>query len=541
MLGNSISSNFTLFNSVSKVFKISTLSATLLFSNLLAQTNQSDPFLTLFSDSDVSVAQESQDSAPVNLGVKFKPLSSGYIVGIRFYTFPNNKGPFLVNLWDSEGIKIAEGFGNQNINTPGWITVYFPEEVEVSQNEIYTASYFSNTGNYSFSLNFFQQPFIAANAALEAPESSIVGGNGVYNYNTPTLPTLTYLDSNYWVEPIFSNQDIASALWAPVTVPSVPFASDPNPVELGVRFSSAVDGYITGVTFYKDAQNTGPHTGNLWSNNGELLATGTFATNNSSGWQTLKFNNPVKIQKDVSYVASYFTQNGYAFDFGGLETNNLINWPLTALAGANNGLFTYGTTSSFPTSTYFSSQYWVSPIFSLSPQGTPISSATYSIFTNYNGVELPTSSDKQSVELGVKFAVAEAGKVSAIRFYKGTENVGPFVGNLWSNEAVLLGTTGVASSTIGEGWVELSFATPIDVAANTTYVASYFTESGSYAFTSNFFKVGIGYESSPLVRALDDIEANGNGVFNYGPVSSFPSSSWSGSNYWVDVVFTPNS
>ena len=36
-------------------------------------------------------------------------------------------------------------------------------------------------------------------------------------------------------------------------------------------------GTITGVRFYKESDNTGTHTGSLWTAGGTLLATGTFS------------------------------------------------------------------------------------------------------------------------------------------------------------------------------------------------------------------------------------------------------------------------
>ena len=53
-------------------------------------------------------------------------------------------------------------------------------------------------------------------------------------------------------------------------------SGDASPVELGVRFTSAISGAVLGIRFYKAAANTGTHTGTLWSASGSQLATGTF-------------------------------------------------------------------------------------------------------------------------------------------------------------------------------------------------------------------------------------------------------------------------
>ena len=76
-------------------------------------------------------------------------------------------------------------------------------------------------------------------------------------------------------------------------------------------------------------------------------------------------------------------------------------------------------------------------------------------------------------------------------------------------------------------------AAPVAVAANTTYVISYHTNTGHYASNQGYFASAT--SKSPL-RALANGEDGSNGVYRYG-ASAFPSQTWSSSNYWVDVVF----
>src|SRR5689334_4155256 len=70
--------------------------------------------------------------------------------------------------------------------------------------------------------------------------------------------------------------DATVTLFAADAVPAVTATSDPNGVELGVRFKSAVGGSITGIRFYQGSGNTGTHTGSLWTVAGTLLAQLTF-------------------------------------------------------------------------------------------------------------------------------------------------------------------------------------------------------------------------------------------------------------------------
>ena len=128
-----------------------------------------------------------------------------------------------------------------------------------------------------------------------------------------------------------------------------------------------------------------------------------------------------------------------------------------------------------------------------------------------------------------------AGSISAIRFYKGPANPGPHVAHLWSNSGQLLGTASFTDET-ASGWQTASFAQPIAIAANTTYVASYHAPNGGYARNEAFFAF-VGHDRGPL-HAQSTGAAGGNGVYAYGPAGTFPNGSYNGTNYWVDVVFS---
>lgn len=171
-------------------------------------------------------------------------------------------------------------------------------------------------------------------------------------------------------------------LWNQTTTPATTDMSDTNSVELGARFKSAVGGYVTGVTFYKGAGNTGAHSGSLWAADGTQLATGTFSSETESGWQLLSFTHPVAITAGTSYVVSYHAPNGhYAVD-GGYFAGAHQSYPLTATAdtaGSPNGLYRYGSDTAFPDSSYGSANYWVAPIFSTTLPPAPADGTTTEI------------------------------------------------------------------------------------------------------------------------------------------------------------------
>jgi hypothetical protein len=124
--------------------------------------------------------------------------------------------------------------------------------------------------------------------------------------------------------------------------------------------------------------------------------------------------------------------------------------------------------------------------------------------------------------------------VTGVRFYKGAGNSGTHVGNLWSSSGTLLATA-TFSGESASGWQQVSFSAPVTIAANTTYVVSYFAPNGHYAVDNNFFSTA-GFDNGAL-HALANGTAGGNGVYQYGSSPAFPSGSYAASNYWVDVVF----
>lgn len=154
------------------------------------------------------------------------------------------------------------------------------------------------------------------------------------------------------------------------SVPAIASAGDSNSVNLGVKFTASVNGWITGLRFYKGSLNTGTHVGSLWSSTGQLLGQVTFSNETSNGWQQATLANPVAVTAGTTYIASYLAPNGgYSITSGGLASEN-NNPPLDALASVangGNGVYAYGPTSAFPQSSYNDSNYWVDVVFSTAP------------------------------------------------------------------------------------------------------------------------------------------------------------------------------
>jgi hypothetical protein len=199
-------------------------------------------------------------------------------------------------------------------------------------------------GNYSITPSQTGYVFVPGSQNVSISQSNVTG----VNFSTPSMCP-------------------CDTVWPLSAAPTRADSGDTASVEVGVKIRADNDGYILGVRFYKAATNIGTHLGNLWSDTGTLLATGTFTNETASGWQQLIFTNPVPVVANTSYVVSYLAPSGhYAADGAFFATAGVDTPPLHALQNGvdgSDGIFSYGTTSTFPSSTYNSSNYWVDAIY----------------------------------------------------------------------------------------------------------------------------------------------------------------------------------
>ena len=256
-----------------------------------------------------------------------------------------------------------------------------------------------------------------------SPSSSLTSGT-VY---TATVTGASALSGNVmspfsWSFTTAGANACPCSLFESGAVPGNPDSGDGGAVELGVSFTPSVNGYVSGVRFYKNALNTGTHVGSLWSSTGTRLATGTFAGETNSGWQTLTFAKPVQLTAGTPYVASYYAPSGHYAASGQFFSSAYTNGPLTA--GTTNGLYSYAGSSSFPTSSYGASNYWVDVAFTPgtlpdtdAPSVTttsPISGATSQAWTGGLTAAFDEAVNPSSIAMTLKASdgTAVAGSVS---------------------------------------------------------------------------------------------------------------------------------
>jgi Domain of unknown function (DUF4082)/Bacterial Ig-like domain len=161
------------------------------------------------------------------------------------------------------------------------------------------------------------------------------------------------------------------SIWPNTATPTILSDSDTSAVNLGLKFTATQDGYITALRFYKSATNTGTHVGTLWSSGGQQLASVTFTNETTSGWQQMALPQPVFVTAGTVYVASYLAPVGrYSADSLFFATNGVDSTPLKALAegvSGSNGVYAYASTTTFPTQSFRSANYWVDVVFDTTP------------------------------------------------------------------------------------------------------------------------------------------------------------------------------
>lgn len=436
---------------------------------------------SIFTPNAVPANPSTNDSSEVELGVRFSSTQDGSITGIRFYKGTGNTGTHTGSIWTSSGTMIATGtFTNESAS--GWQTLTFANPVGIQAGASYVASYHTTTGHYADDPLYFQSFGTNSNptntAPLYAPQNSLTGAsNGVYAYGPSQFPTGATSGANYWVDPIFST---ASA--PDVTPPSV-VSQAPAPSATGVSPSTTISAVFS-ETLKPNTAAIGVVDGN------DASVAGTAAYNATT--RTLTFTPTAALSTGTQYTVTIS---------GATDT-----------AGNTMSPVTWGFTTSGPRTC---------PCTVFAPTATP---STTSV------------SDSGSVELGMKFQTSEAGYVTGVRFYKGPSNTGVHTGALWSATGQKLAQITFTGET-ASGWQTAQFAAPVAVTANTVYVISYHAPNGGYAVTPGGF-TGSGAGSSPITAPADGGATGGNGLYTYSSTVAFPSSSFNGSNYWVDAIFT---
>ena len=172
------------------------------------------------------------DSGDYELGVRFQSSVDGVVSGVRFYKGAANTGTHVGRLWTEGGALLATAtFAGETAT--GWQQVSFTTPVAITAGTNYIASYTTPNGNYAFAANYFTDQ-AAVSGVLTAPQSTPAARNGVFSETPGGFPTLSFNDSNYFVDVLFDEEA------GPDTTPPTIVARTPAPGASAVATGSTV-------------------------------------------------------------------------------------------------------------------------------------------------------------------------------------------------------------------------------------------------------------------------------------------------------------
>lgn len=342
--------------------------------------------------------------------------TGSYVATANYFTTAHTNGS-LTALAGNNGVYAV---GGTAFPTSSYQSTNYWVDVVYNQSTGNTVPVAANDNGYttyaSTALSIAAASLLANDTDADGDPLSITGAsggvNGTVTFNSQTNTVTFTPNSGYTGAASFSytisdgNGGTASAtvsltvnsqpgggtttsLFTGADTSGVTAANDANAVELGVKFIASANGQITGLTYYKSAQDTGTHVGSLWTASGQLLAQATFINESASGWQTVSFTQPINVTAGTTYVASYHsngfysaTPNYFTTDF----TNGSLTAPSSATSGGN-GVYAYGSSSLFPTASYSATNYWVDVVYQAKQNVAPVA-ANDSGFSTNTGVPI---------------------------------------------------------------------------------------------------------------------------------------------------------
>jgi Domain of unknown function (DUF4347)/Domain of unknown function (DUF4082) len=489
------------------------------------------------------------------LGLEFTSAKSGQIDAVRYYKAPSETGTHVGSIWSITGTLLGSvTFANETAS--GWQQQAFTTPVNIAANTTYVVSVNANS--------FFAVSGNAITTVTNGDLSAVAdGSNGVYNSTPGAFPTGSN-NSNYFRDIVFTPTTVTPPTNQLGSITTTGTATQNQILTANV---TDADG-LTGVTINYQWQQSVD--GTTWTSiggatsktltlaqaqvNQRVRANATYTDALGSSENILSLATTVVVNvNDLGSIAvsGTATQNQVLIanltDADGLTGSTVTyKWQQSAdgvtwndITGATSNTLTLGQAQ-------VNQRVRANAIYTdalggsenvLSVASNPVSGSTgsgilESIFTTQTP-DNPNQSDGAGAagdyELGLEFTSAKAGQIKAVRYYKAPSETGTHVGSIWSITGTLLGSVTFANET-ASGWQQQAFTTPVNIAANTTYVVS--------VNANSFFAVSGNSITTITNGDLSAVADGSNGVYNSTP-GAFPTGS-NNSNYFRDIVFTPN-
>lgn len=420
---------------------------------------------TFFGQTVPTIASADDDQS-VELGLRFTAESDGFVAGVRFYKGAQNTGTHTGSLWGPDGTKLGSVTFTGETAT-GWQTASFTVPIAVIAGQTYTVSYTAPNGGYAMQARYW--PYEATPSTPLATASTIGDDSpGVFGV-AGQRPTMTWNDSNYFVDVVFTESD-TSPLRIITRTPGAGYGSIDPTAAITATLSRAADPATVGMVV-KDAAGTA------------VAGTVTY----DSATRTIRFAATNALAAGATY-----TVTPTATDLKGVGLEDDAAWTFTT-RGAD----------------------------------LPAGTCPCSLFPDSTVPTIATADDTDAVSVGVRFTTSLAGRITALRYFKGAGNTGTHVGTLWSSTGTQLATVTFADDTV-QGWQTAALSTPVTVTAGQTLTVSYAAPSGGYSVTPGRYSAS--YERGPLTVAASGA------VYTYS--GGVPTNA-STSDYGVDVVFEP--
>ncbi len=192
------------------------------------------------------------DTSAVELGVRFRASTDGFVTGIRFYKPSVSTGTHVGSLWTNTGTRLANvTFTNESAS--GWQQALFATPVAVTAGTTYVASYFTPS-RYSVSSAYFASS-ATTRGPLSALQNGTDGANGVYRYSATAgvFPNATYNSENYWVDVVF--QDAPATDTTKPTVTGRTPAAGATGVAVGTTVSAVFSEAVTASSVSLEVRN----------------------------------------------------------------------------------------------------------------------------------------------------------------------------------------------------------------------------------------------------------------------------------------------